>query len=134
MAAVGSRLCSYARLESGVHEFVLADATFTAVDEWLQLLNVLYKEASFNQPMFILADVRRSGIQPLTYAFRRIQKWLAVHPKHSRTRCAFLSHAETLAALKANFSRLIRTGGADAVRFFSAEGRDQAITWLLTGE
>lgn len=134
MATVGSRLCLYSHLENGVHEFVLADTSFTAVDEWLNLLNTLYRDASFNQPLLILADVRRSSIQPLTYAFRRIQKWLALHPKHSRTRCAFLSHPDTLAVLKATFVQLIRTGGTDVVRFFSAGGRDQAIAWLLADD
>ncbi len=134
MAAVESRLCSHTHLENGIHEFVLADTTFAAVEVWLKILNALYVHALSQDRILLLADVRRSSIQPLTYAFRRMQKWLVVHPKRPHTRCAFLTHEDIVYALKAYFAQLVHTGGTDVVRFFSAEQRDDAVAWLLSDE
>jgi hypothetical protein len=131
MVTVGSELCSYVYRNNGIHEFVLADASKAAVDQWLEQLNALYVHASLDEIMLVLADVRRSRMQSMVFAFRRIEKWLAEHPQRPATHYAFLSHPDVVRAIKATFMTLVRSSGeSDMARFFSIDRREQAVAWL----
>ena len=130
MVTVGSERCSYVYRNNGIHEFILTDASKAAVDEWLEQWSTLLYNASPNETILVLADVRRSSMQSMTHAFRHIEKWLTEHPQSPTTRYAFLSHPEVVRAMKATFITLVRSGSSDMARFLSGERREQAIAWL----
>src|SRR5688572_12533797 len=85
--------CLHRVLEGKINEFVLTEASRRAIDEMFAIIENIQIEAAKNNPTdhynpsFVDSSV---GLQPLNYAFKRMQPLLTQYPTMRRARVAII--------------------------------------------
>lgn len=127
--------CRYTLLDNGIHEYVLADSSRAAFDEFLEHSERVSQETNPQEIVLNLIDFRQSGLPPMKYGFQRSQEAVARAKKEGRsippTRNACLYNPGMLITLVQTFVNLLNVNAVG--QFFSADERDKAIAWLLEG-
>lgn len=125
--------CDYVGREDGIHEFIVHKPTRNAIDiQSDALLNILMNSDP-DQPLFILTDLRESGVPPLRYATGKtkevMQTYFAQYGDTVRlTYVAYIVSSNSLLhTFKFFLDQLAR--GKVRMRFF--DNREDAETWLL---
>ncbi len=121
--------CTYALLDSGIHEFAFLQSSRAAVDCLFNHLTEVYANIPDDQTALLLFDAREGDL-PLAYLFMSFQRWSAARATHIPARLAIFTDAHALVPLVDTFLRTLRTPYL-RVRFFSHEQRDDAEDWLL---
>ena len=125
--------CTYTHLANGIHEYVLADSSRAAYDEFLVHLDQVFREAPADEILRSLVDFRH-GLPPLQYAFQRTQALLKKYPKRTDfSRVAYLHMPGAVITLVQTFISLFRLKQSSN-RFFTSGQREEAIAWLLGGK
>ncbi len=124
-----STLCTYTRYANGIHEYVLANGSREAYDDFLIHLDRVFRDAPADEGLRSLIDFS-NGFPPLQYAFQRTQVLLKKYPNRtSGSKVAYLYTSSTLISVMKSFISLFRLSNSDN-RFFSIEERDEALRWL----
>jgi hypothetical protein len=123
-------LCTCTHHANGIHEYVLADSSRQAYDDFLVYLEMMFHDSPPDEYLHSLVDFS-NGLPPLQYAFRRTAELLKRYQGRTNdSRVAYLYKPGAVISLVQSFISLFRLNRA-AGRFFTADQRDEAITWLL---
>jgi hypothetical protein len=120
--------CQHTYLENGVHEFVLKEASRAAVDEFLDLLDAVFRVTLPEETIPYLMDFRESGIPPLGYTTSRTKAFLKQYPHGPRGRSAYLHGPGSVDSTVRSLVNLVNPGMSER---FAADQRDEAVNWLL---
>jgi len=131
MVAEGRQACVYNRLECGVHELILAEASREMVDELLVHMTAIHGSAAPGERLRVLVDSRMLGLPPVAYLFQRVRQWLMSEPAPNPGQVAFLLGDITLVWLVDSLLKTILRTAAVEIRYFDSSDREAAIRWLL---
>lgn len=121
-------LCLYRKLDNGIHEFIMAEASRPAVDEFIDALDEMAQSLLPGKTAPILID-SSVGIQPLRYIFARTLTLLRGHSTPVETaRMAMVLRPNVLIN---TIQVMMRIFPFINLRFFQPDEREQAIAWLL---
>jgi hypothetical protein len=123
-----SPACIHNILEGNIQEYVFTEVSRRAIDELFFIIENLLIEAAKNNPAAMqypaLVD-SRVGIQPLNYAFIRMQPFIREYPSMRGSRVAMIVPPGPLIKTISMIMRSIAP-----VRFYSANEYERALTWL----
>jgi hypothetical protein len=132
-AAVNGSLCTYQRLDNGIHEYVMNQLSRATVDVWFAQIDEVLASVNSTETTRHLID-SRIGMLPLAYSFRAGQAFYRRHPNRPPSRIVILYSGNFIMSLVLTFINLLPTDQRDVIRFFAVDKRDAAITWLLAAE
>lgn len=118
------------RLENGIYQFVFKEATTRAVDEWLTHAEWVIQNTPPGETILTLYDNTQAGMLPMNYGLQRSKEIMRKYPNRPPSRVAFLFPSGFIISLVEAFVGILRSR-KDAVRFFQADRREEAIAWLL---
>lgn len=123
-----SPACVHRILDGKINEFILTETSRRALDDLFAIIENIQREAARDNladhynPSFIDSSV---GLQPLNYAFKRMQPLMAQYPTMRRARVAILVPPNPLLTTA---SMIMRT--VTFLRFYKLNEREQALAWL----
>ena len=117
--------CRYQLLSNGIHEFILADGSRAAFDEFVTVLAQV--EAQDESDMLTYLLDMQAGIPPITYAFNQVKKYLDGLDDRRNVRLAIVHDPASSIETLQSFIQLLQIKGT--FQFFT--DRQQAMAWLL---
>jgi len=123
--------CTYDRLDNGVHEFRLTEASRHGWEGFLENMSkIINARAEDDGALLVLLDCT-VGTPPLRYITSRSPSWTAENPNRPPTHMAILYDDSLLFTFADMVMKGLRRRQDSSARFFRSDQREQAITWLL---
>jgi hypothetical protein len=123
--------CQYHRLENGVHEFVLTEASHHAVDDFVDALETMAQSMPPETSAPILID-STVGMQPTSYIISRTLRMMSRYPSpKQRSRMAIVLQPSFL---RNTLAVMLRIFPFILVRFYKPGEREEALVWLTEAE
>lgn len=120
--------------ETHIHEYIFQEATRQAVDEWIDRIAQLYRDA-FEQglpdhPLRVLVDLTQVRQQPpLPHAYRQAKEMGKEFETLPPRRFCFLGDSMVFGSMMKVFINMLRKDVQ--YEFMSSTEREAAIDWLL---
>lgn len=112
-------------VDNNVHELVFNEASRQAADEFLSMWAALYERNEANM-LYIVLDMRDSGMLPLRYLTTQMRDMLQQHPDRESAHIAIvLDDPQILSVTQALMRTIIRR---QRVQYFTQ--MDKAYFWL----
>jgi hypothetical protein len=126
-------LIRYHQLENGIYEIVFLSKTRVSVDEFFQVMQLIYDASSPKQMLRILVDLSMSGMIPMQYMFQQSQSWRSRNPNNLPLRGVILYPEKGILPIaRVLVNTALQARGAQAnLRLESILKRDEAVEWLL---
>lgn len=131
MIADQPKLVDYTSIESPrIHIMSLKVASRAAVDEYLGMMNEIYRDVTEHDEMRFLIDYRKSGMPSVPYVFRKGASWANSLQVHPPAWMAIVHQDEYIVGMMSTLIQTLRFGHL-RMRFFKGDaGYDQAMAWL----
>jgi hypothetical protein len=123
--------CLYQQMDNGIHEFVFTEASRQAVDEWFTQLDVITRHASADTMLYLLVRSTANEQLPIPYMIKCAFQWGIENPQIYTARVVFLHRSPFYYPHAKSFIRAWQMSNGIAVRFYSADRREDAVRWLL---
>jgi hypothetical protein len=126
-------LIRYHQLENGIYEIIFLSKTRVSVDEFFQVMQLIYDASSPKQMLRILVDLSMSGMIPMQYMFQQSQSWRSRNPNNLPLRGVILYPEKGILPIaRVLVNTALQARGAQAnLRLESILKRDEAVEWLL---
>ncbi|HVU12765.1 MAG TPA: STAS/SEC14 domain-containing protein [Phototrophicaceae bacterium] len=123
--------CECVKRADGIYELTFHAFNVAAVDEFIAVLEGLYKDRTPSDPaLCILAN--SPGSLPINYALQRGKELMSKYPNVGLVRVAVITDSAFEARLADSMVRLMRFATI-RMRFFLSSRLDDACEWLLEG-
>lgn len=122
--------CKYRRLENGIHEFIMMEASRAAVDDFIKALEYMMQTIppdTVSTPTLMDSSV---GVQPIRYIFSRINDFMRTNGQNTTESNKFALILPN-STLTRTVDMMMRAFPNLNTRIFSPGDREKAITWML---
>jgi hypothetical protein len=125
-------LIRYHQLENGIYEIIFLSKTRASVDEFFQVMQLIYDASTTKQMLRILVDLSMSGMIPMQYMFQQSQSWRSRNPNNLPLRGVILYPEKGILPIaRVLVNTALQARGAQAnLRLESILKRDEAVEWL----
>jgi hypothetical protein len=126
-------LIRYYQLENGIYEIIFLSKTRASVDEFFQVMQLIYDASNTKQMVRILIDLSMSGMIPMQYMFQQSQSWRSRNPNNLPLRGVILYPEKGILPIaRVLVNTALQARGAQAnLRLESILKRDESVEWLL---
>ncbi|MGJ3239308.1 MAG: hypothetical protein ACFE0Q_11425 [Anaerolineae bacterium] len=116
---------THVRLEHDLHEIIFTEASHSAIDQFLGLLEQLYQRANYNK-LYVVLDLRDSGMLPLRYLTKSVRYLFDKYPEQQfATLALVLEDVQMLNVTRALLNTIMHR---ETVQYFTRQ--DKARLWL----
>ncbi len=116
--------------DTQVHEFAFKKSSRQTIDEWVVVMDELYKGLKDTDEVKFIFDFTTSGAMPLNYAFTKAREWSNSLEVHPQAMLACIYPNDTFRPIINSFFKLVRLDHI-TMRFFSPNMKDEAFKWLI---
>lgn len=117
--------------ENGIHEIIYNEVSRGAVDAYMNHFDQIMAITPKGQKLRLLSNgAFVTEMQPISYMMSRFRGVMQKYPQRPSVRVAVLYGSVRFLDLVNGLFRIF-VHGRDAMRFFKAEERDEAVAWLL---
>jgi hypothetical protein len=130
----GSVRCAYTRLDNGIHELIFRESSRDAIDEFFRHVESILKQTPNTEIARYIVDVTQAD-RPVSMMgiIQRFRKLETSMPRRARGRTAILHPQGSMLSFVDGLIRALAPT-QDVTRFFPAEKRAEAETWVLSDE
>lgn len=125
-------LCSYIRLENGIHKLVFNKANREAVDQLIEHLKRINTITPSGETELIIVDTRPDGLPPLNYVILAMRRFYKETPQPALRAAYLYNDSLIISFAKALLSSLSERQATR--RFFQGDSEKEAIEWLLSSQ
>lgn len=113
-----------------IHITTLLKPTRRSMDDFVVVMNDIYRDLTDDDKVRVLVDYRQSGIPPIAYVVSKGREWASSLHVHPQARVAFVHRNDPLLRFLDVMVRSFKFGHLKT-RFFTQENSfDDAIVWL----
>jgi hypothetical protein len=116
---------THIRAEPNTHELVFSESSRRAIDQFIQMVHQLYKDTP-DSTIYLLLDLRESGMLPLRYLTLGIRELIDSYPHHPGTAMAIVLDDPTMINVTSALMQTIMR--RDQAQYFTQI--DKARLWL----
>jgi hypothetical protein len=126
-------LIRYQQLENGIYEITFLAKTRASVDEFFQVMQIIYEENLSQQKIRLIVDLSMSGMIPMQYMFQQSQTWRRRNPRNLPLRGVILYPEKGILPIaRVLVNTALQSRGTQAnLRLESILNREEALEWLL---
>jgi hypothetical protein len=129
-------LCTILMHPQHLYEVFFHEASYAAVDEWLQHIEAINAQYAPDDLVYYLINTPPDDELPVIYVMRAAQQYASQHPQRPRTRTATLYRDELQSVIIYGQNLLTSwiRDKREVVRFFKRSQREDALGWLMSGD
>lgn len=118
--------------QDGVHYFTLLKSNRAAMDEFIELAEVVFdRHIESGEMLRVLVDFRPAGLPPLGYAVPKLRAFLADRRANMPPiRAAYMHNSGAMVSLLRTFMDMMPVRATER-RIFNDEEEAEALAWLL---